>query len=180
MSIAFKILLSLCFCGHIKILVEQQVFSIRYVYYSFNQIAEMSYSLEAISSFPVVKTQYEPIWGLRSQNRIWLPSLPGLWLMSYKSVQVISINPSLDHESYIGSATHYKHDSIPMCTFTHSFILSFIHLFNRYSLDSYYVPGIVLSTKDTAGNKTNKNPYPCGTHILSGGHKQYAKIIIWI
>lgn len=38
--------------------------------HSFNQIAEMSCSLEDISSFPVVHNNYVLILGLKSQNTI--------------------------------------------------------------------------------------------------------------
>lgn len=125
--------LSLCFREQIKILFEQQSFFIRYVY-SFNQIAEMSCSLEAISTFPTVKSHYALFLGLKSQNVILLPSLPGSGLMFHKSFQVVSINFSLDLEFHIGSVTYDQHDSISTCSFTHVFLPYFTHSIIQYIL----------------------------------------------
>lgn len=50
----------------------------------------------------------------------------------------------------------------------HSLLISFIYLFHTYLLSTYYVPGSVLSARDAAGNKTNKNPCLCGSDILVG------------
>lgn len=108
-------------------------FFIRYVY-SFNQIAEMSCSLEAISTFPTVKSHYALFLGLKSQNVVLLPSLPGSGLMFHKSFQVVSINFSLDLEFHIGSVTYDQHDSISTCSFTHVFLPYFTHSIIQYIL----------------------------------------------
>lgn len=43
------------------------------------------------------------------------------------------------------------------------------HLFNRYLLSTYYTPGTVLGSRDTAVNKTGKHPSLQGVGIQYGG-----------
>ena len=83
--------------------------------------------------------------------------------MSHKSVQVVSTKPTLDLEFHVGSVTHDHHGSLPICSFTPSFL----PLINRYSLGNWY----------TARNKTNKSSCPHGVHVLSGGDSTQIHIL---
>ena len=147
-------------------------FFIRYVY-SFNQIADMSCSLEAISTFPIVKTPYALFLGLKSQNVILLPSLPDSWLMFHKSFQVVSINFSLDLEFHIGSVTYDQHDSISTCSFTHAFLPCFTHSFIQYILIGWLLDIRYCPRHQAYSRKQNKNSYLHGVPVLLGGDRQY-------
>lgn len=69
----------------------------------------------------------------------------------------------LQFPAYIHTCTYTYTDIYVEITHCH-FPCPFIHLLNKYLLNAYYVPDIVLGA--VLINKTDKNPRPHGTYFM--------------